>query len=124
MSGTNTYVEEGSYTIHITISDVAGTTAPAVSERLAQDTGMSPTDNLTSNPALSGSGDANALVTLTEGATTLGTATADASGAWTFTPSGLADGTHVIVASETDAAGNLGTASPAGELSGTCTFTW
>jgi Ca2+-binding RTX toxin-like protein len=30
---------------------------------------------------------------------------------WTFTPSGLADGVHTILASETDAAGNTGTAS-------------
>ena len=34
------------------------------------------------------------------------TATADASGAWTFTPTGLANGTHTVVASEIDAAGN------------------
>ena len=40
-----------------------------------------------------------------------GTATANASGVWTFTPTGLADGSHTIVASETDAAGTTGTAS-------------
>jgi Bacterial Ig-like domain/RTX calcium-binding nonapeptide repeat (4 copies) len=39
------------------------------------------------------------------------TAMADATGAWTFMPTGLADGQHTIVASETDAAGNTGTAS-------------
>ena len=36
---------------------------------------------------------------------------ADASGAWTFAPVGLADGSHTVVASETDAAGNVGSAS-------------
>ena len=39
------------------------------------------------------------------------TATANASGVWSFTPTGLADGAHTIVASETDVAGNTGTAS-------------
>jgi hypothetical protein len=38
-------------------------------------------------------------------------ATASSTGVWTFTPVGLADGPHTVVASETDAAGNVGTAS-------------
>ena len=32
-------------------------------------------------------------------------------GAWSFTPSGLADGAHTIVASQTDSFGNTGSAS-------------
>jgi len=40
-----------------------------------------------------------------DGAAIAATATANASGAWAFTPSGLADGAHTIVASETNAAG-------------------
>ena len=87
------------------------TVAPAVTMALASDTGSSSSDKITSNPALSGTGDANAVVTLTQGATVLGTTTANASGAWSFTPSGLAQGAQTIVASETDAAGNTGTAS-------------
>ena len=39
------------------------------------------------------------------------TVTATAAGAWSFTPSGLADGAHTIVASQTDSFGNTGTAS-------------
>jgi len=87
------------------------TTAPAVSIALAQDTGTSSTDNLTSNAQLKGTADPNATVTIKEGGVTLGTATANASGAWTFSPSGLANGAHTITVSETDAAGNIGTAS-------------
>ena len=87
------------------------TTAPAVTEALGTDTGSSASDKITSNDALTGGGDANATVTLTEGSTTLGTATANAPGVWTFTPTGLADGAHTIVAKETDAAGNTGSAS-------------
>jgi hypothetical protein len=97
-----------SETFTITVQD---TTAPVVTERLVSDTGSSSTDHITSNDTLTGSGDANALVTFTEGSTILGTTTAAANGSWSFTPSGLADGTHAIVASETDTAGNTGTTS-------------
>ena len=114
---------QGAQTIVASETDAAGNTgtasltftldsvAPAVTVALASDTGSSSSDKITSNPALSGTGDANAVVTLTQGATVLGTTTANASGAWSFTPSGLAQGAQTIVASETDAAGNTGTAS-------------
>jgi hypothetical protein len=39
------------------------------------------------------------------------TVTAGADGSWTYTLTGLHDGQHTIVASETDGAGNIGTAS-------------
>ncbi len=88
------------------------TTPPAVTESLVSDTGSSSTDKITSNDALTGSGDANAVVQFTvDGAAISGTATADGTGKWSFTPTGLVDGQHTIVASETDAAGNSGTAS-------------
>lgn len=88
------------------------TVAPAVTESLSQDTGSSSTDKITSNAVLTGLGDPNAVVHFAvDGHAVTGTATANASGAWTFTPTGLADGSHTIVASETDAAGNTGTAS-------------
>ena len=88
------------------------TVAPGVTANLSNDTGSSSTDKITSSAALSGSGDANAMVHFTvDGHAVATTATADASGAWTFTPTGLADGAHTIVANETDAAGNTGTAS-------------
>jgi Ca2+-binding RTX toxin-like protein len=88
------------------------TTPPAVTERLFSDTGSSSTDKITSNDELTGSGDPNAVVHFTvDGKAIAATATANASGVWTFTPSGLADGVHTIVASEIDAAGNTGTAS-------------
>src|SRR5208282_738539 len=53
----------------------------------------------------------NLVVTLKQGTTTLGSATANASGVWSFTPASLAQGSNTIVASETDVAGNIGTAS-------------
>ncbi len=77
---------------------------------LISDTGSSSTDKITSDPAVKGVGQANTLVTIKEGGVTLGTAMADGTGAWNFTPVGLADGAHVFSVSQTDLAGNTGTA--------------
>jgi len=84
--------------------------APVVTAALAADTGASATDTITNNDTLSGTGHPGAVVTVSEAGGALGTTTADASGAWSFSPSGLADGSHTLTASETDAAGNIGTA--------------
>ena len=88
------------------------TAAPPVTARLAFDTGTS-TDIITSNNAtLSGTGLANTVVNFTiDGSPIASTVMADANGAWSFTPSGLADGAHTIVASQTDTFGNTGAAS-------------
>ena len=82
---------------------------PVVTIQLAHDTGG--TNNVTSNDALTGTADANATVTLTEGSTVLGTTTANASGVWAFTPTGLAQGAQTMTASETNAAGLTGSSS-------------
>jgi Bacterial Ig-like domain/Olfactomedin-like domain len=84
---------------------------PTVTERLVHDTGTSTSDNKTADDALSGTADASAVVTLTIDGSTTVTTTADGTGAWSYTPTELADGSHTIVASETDAAGNTGSAS-------------
>ena len=122
---TTVALPEGGHSFTATATDAAGNigppsaaygmiidiTAPVVTVGLANDTGSSSSEKLTSDDTLTGSASANAVVTLTEGANTLGTATADGTGHWTFTPSGLANGSHTIVATETDAAGNAGSAS-------------
>ncbi|WP_128927175.1 Ig-like domain-containing protein [Bradyrhizobium guangxiense] len=115
----------GSNSLTAKVSDVAGntttsnavvytlsTTGPAVTEHLTSDTGASALDQITSNPALSGTGLANTTVHFTiDGTLAATTALADASGNWSFTPSGLGDGLHTIVASQTDTFGNTGSAS-------------
>ncbi|TXL79499.1 hypothetical protein FHP25_06020 [Vineibacter terrae] len=94
------------------INPPADTTAPAVTERLASDTGASASDKITADPALTGTGDPGAVVHFTvDGKAIAATAMATASGVWSYTPVGLADGQHTVVASQTDAAGNTGTAS-------------
>jgi hypothetical protein len=95
----------------VALNVMVDTVSPLVTMALASDTGVSSIDKITSNPMLSGSGDANAVVTLKEGTTVLGTTTANATGDWSFTPTGLVQGSQTILASETDAAGNTGAAS-------------
>src|SRR4051794_19838592 len=102
---------DGAHTLSATQTDAAGNTgtvmlsftldkaAPAVSMALVADTGGSSTDNITANPAVKGTGQANTLVTIKEGGATLGTTTADGTGAWSFTPAGLAQGAHTLIAS-------------------------
>ncbi len=82
------------------------TTPPVVSIGLVSMTGTTST----SNDALQGTTDPNAPVTLTEGTTTLGSTTANSAGAWSFTPA-LTSGTHTIVATSQDLAGNVGSGS-------------
>ena len=85
---------------------------PAVTESLKNDTGFSAIDLITKDATVTGAGDANAVVHFTvDGSSIFDTATADGSGTWNFTPTGLGDGTHTIMASETNAVGQTGTAS-------------
>lgn len=69
-------------------------------------------------PTLNGFAEFGSTVTIYNGATVLGTVKAsDTDGSWTFTPgSNLADGEYNLKATATDAAGNVGPASPAFDL--------
>ena len=60
---------------------------------------------------LSGTAEANATVKVFDGATLLGSVVANASGAWSYTTAALANGSHSLTATATDAAGNTGAAS-------------
>jgi len=82
-----------------------------INVRLADDTGSSNSDLITSDPALTGVAHAKAIVTIMEGATVLGTATANASGIWTYIPKTLANGANTIEVSTKGATGDVGTAS-------------
>ena len=62
---------------------------------------------------LTGTAEANATVKVFDGATLLGSAVANGSGAWTYTTAALADGLQILTATATDAAGNTGVASSA-----------
>ena len=62
---------------------------------------------------LTGTAEANATVKVFDGATLLGSAVANGSGAWSYTTAALASGAHSLTATATDAAGNTGVASAA-----------
>lgn len=87
---------------------VIDTTAPAAP------TIDSPSANysMTNITTVVGESEANATITIKDGATTVGTATADGNGDWTSTLSTtLTDGAHILTAIATDLAGNVSTAS-------------
>ena len=93
------------------VAPIQLTPAPTVTARLAFVTGPSANDNITSNEAVSGTGLPNTPVNFTIDDTPIpATVMADADGAWFFTPSGLGDGPHTIVASQTDTFGRTGAA--------------
>lgn len=71
-----------------------------------------PTNDAT--PTLSGTAEANSVVTIFDGGTQIGVVTADGTGAWTFTPdTALAEGSHSFTAQATDPQGNVSAVSGA-----------
>lgn len=83
--------------------------APTLTLAPSSDSGV-PGDNLTNvvQPTVIGTTTAGATVAVSDGGTLLGTATADASGAWSYTaPAPLPDGLNAMTAVVTDPAGNV-----------------
>ncbi|EPC6070188.1 Ig-like domain-containing protein [Enterobacter hormaechei] len=65
-------------------------------------------------PTFSGISEAGTVITFYDNGKPIGTATADATGKWSFTPStNLSEGNHAITTTATDAAGNTSPASTA-----------
>ena len=86
-------VSAASGVLSVTI-DTAAPVAPSVPDLVvASDSGASSTDNTTNvtKPTFTGTAEANATVTLFDGATSVGTGQADASRLWSVTTSALAD---------------------------------
>jgi hypothetical protein len=128
-----TAMGEGTETLSATATDTAGNTSAAATRVITVDTAApvqvtitdyhddqgaltgtmlagSTTDD--SQPTFRGTAEAGTVVTLREGATVLGTATADGTGAWSITPTAsLSEGAHTVRATATDAAGNTSVAS-------------
>jgi hypothetical protein len=95
------------------VSTPTAPSAPIISS-FSNDTGVAG-DKITSDNTLTltGSAAANSTVKVFDGTTQIGTATANSSGAWSFTTSALADGNHSLTAKVTDASGNTSSASAA-----------
>lgn len=122
-SCTSRLLTDGRHTITATQTDPAGNTGPgSVPRAFTVDTGApaapvisSPTNGSVTNvatPTISGSGEAAAEVTVTEGGLTLCTAVVSGAGTWTCTPgSPLSEGSHTVVATQVDPVGNVSPAS-------------
>lgn len=98
--------------------DATAPSAPSTPDMTAgSDLGVSSTDNITSDttPSFTGTAEANAIVTVISSVDgTLGAASADGSGAWSYTAgSALTAGAHNIFATATDVAGNTSSSSTA-----------
>ena len=105
LSGATNYNPAGTLTVDTSSVPPPPGTGP-VTVRLASDTGASSSDLITNNPALTGTADPNAVVSFQiDGQAIATTATANASGVWSFTPSGLSDGQHTVVAGGTASLG-------------------
>lgn len=122
-----TFGGPGTYAVNVRVSDTRGgiatgstsvvvqdTTPPSVSTpdlAASSDSGASNADNVTNASVLvfNGTAEAGSTVKLWEGSSLLGTMTASAGGAYTFSVSGLTQGSHAIYATATDAAGNTAT---------------
>jgi len=96
-----------------TVDRAAPVVPPAPDMTAATDTGVSNTDNITSNttPAFSGiaaePGSTVSLFSTASGGTLLGSTTADGGGNWTVSPSSaLSAGSYTVYVTSTDAAGN------------------
>jgi Ca2+-binding RTX toxin-like protein len=72
-------------------------------------TGATDADHVT----LNGTAEANSTVRVYDGTTQIGTTTANANGAWSYTATDLADGDHSFISRAVDAAGNTSAASTA-----------
>ena len=92
-----------------TVAPVAPTIASFSNDSGTVGDGITNDNTLT----LTGTAEANATVKVYDGATLLGTATANGSGAWSYTTAALSNGAHSLTATATDAAGNTSAASAA-----------
>ncbi|MFM2153715.1 MAG: Leukotoxin, partial [Pseudomonadota bacterium] len=131
-SGTWSYTADvlgdGAHALHAVSTDAAGndsvasddfgvaidTQAPGSPVVVSFDTNSgSSNDRLTNDatPTLHGTAEANSTVTVFEGVTSLGTTSADETGAWAFDVASLGDGEHAFTAQANDAADNTGSAS-------------
>ena len=129
-SYTTAALSNGAHSLTATATDAAGNTgaastalavtidttapvAPSIAS-FSPDTGVVG-DHITdvNTLTLTGTAEANSTVKVYDGATLLGSAVANGSGAWSYTTAALSNGAHSLTATATDAAGNTGVASTA-----------
>ncbi|PSO15064.1 hypothetical protein C7G42_29225 [Bradyrhizobium sp. MOS003] len=110
---------DAKHTLTATATSASGlTSAASVALAVTVDTKAPTAPTIASNTVnsanqvvMSGSAEASSVVKVFDGTTQIGTATANSSGVWNYTTSGLAAGSHSLTAKAMDAAGNTSTAS-------------
>jgi hypothetical protein len=120
---------DGNYTLHLIATDEFGNasqnydasftldTTITVPNNLklavGSDTGASNSDNITSinTPTINGTGDIGATIKINDGSVFVGETTVGSDGKWQIATSPLTNGTHSLIATATDIAGNISTAS-------------
>ena len=129
-SYTTAALTNGTHSLTATATDAAGNTgvaSSALAVTIDTTAPVAPTvasfstdsgvvgDGLTNDNTLTltGTAEANSTVKVYDGATLLGSAVANGSGAWSYTTAALTNGGHTLTATATDAAGNTGVASSA-----------
>jgi hypothetical protein len=126
-SVTTAQLSNGTHNFTAPATDLAGNTSPASSALSVRvDTAAPAAPKITSfSPdsatgdgitnanrlTLAGTAEAGSTVKVFDGGSQIGTATANASGAWSFTTAQLSNATHNFTATATDAAGNTSSAS-------------
>ncbi|POP41210.1 hypothetical protein CHU33_23865 [Superficieibacter electus] len=128
-----TALASGTHTLTATVTDAAGNTSPlsspftltvditapdapaivSITDDIAPVTGVIGNGSATNDarPTLSGTGEAGATLRILDNGAQIGTTTVAANGSWSFTPATLAQGSHNLTVTATDAAGNTGAAS-------------
>ena len=128
-SYTTAALSNGAHSLTATATDAAGNTgaaSTALAVTIDTTAPVAPTiasfspdsgvvgDHITNDNTLTltGTAEANSTVKVYDGATLLGSAVANGSGAWSYTTAALSNGAHNLTATATDAAGNTGVAQP------------
>ena len=127
-SYTTATLSNGAHSLTATANDAASNTSTASAalsvtiDRTAPVAPIITSDAVvnTTQVLLNGTAEANSTIKIYIGTTLLGSATANSSGAWTYTTASLSDGPHVFTATATDAAGNISVVSqPVDPITGT-----
>lgn len=111
---------DAKHTLTATATNSSGTSAASAAVAVTVDTKapaaptiVSDTVNSANQVVASGTAEANSTIKVYDGTTQVGTATTNASGAWTVTTAALAAGAHALTAKAADLAGNVSAASAA-----------
>ena len=105
----NTSLPSGGFTLTVDTTPPAAATIGTVTDDVGSVNGPLTSGDTTDDtqPLLQGTAPPDAVITVYDGSTLLGTATLDGSGGWSFTPvTPLTDGPHSLTVHATDAAGN------------------